>query len=514
MTSIEFLDNELWYGGVVIEADKYPLSKDDYYEFDTDINMSSNQFNPIFLSNKGRFIWAENCGFIRFNKGVIELDKDDVSVEIGGSSLKDAALCAANKYYPADGTPIDLRAIRLPQYCSWVMFLWYQNQESILKYARSIVEKGYKPGLFIIDDTWQKAYGVWEFDHDRFPDPDAMMKELSDLGFLVSMWMCPYVSMDVPKISAEYPGVFKHIEADRLIMDAPYVPRMVRWWEGYSAQLDFKNQSAISWFNDRIKSLEQRYGIAGVKLDGGNPAYLGKEYKDASLQSTLFVDIVNNPLKEGRTCYKCAGKPIIQRLNDKAHLWKNKTVAPDETYLGLESLLPGIMTQGLVGYYYGCPDMIGGGESKDFVDKSNLDKELIIRWCQASILMPMIQFSYDVWNHEEERVAECCKKAMALRESLLPYIEKLAVDASKTNQPIVRFMEYEFPSEEFTGMKDQFMLGDKYLVAPVLEKGATEREVVFPEGKWIDIDDGKVYKKGKHKVYAPIDKLPVFEREV
>ena len=63
-------------------------------------------------------------------------------------------------------------------------------------------------------------------------------------------------------------------------------------------------------------------------------------------------------------------------------------------------------------------------------------------------------------------------------------------------------------------MKDQFMLGDKYLVAPVLEKGATEREVVFPEGKWIDIDDGKVYKKGKHKVYAPIDKLPVFEKEV
>ena len=34
MTSIEFLDNELWYGGVVIEADKYPLSKDDYYEFE------------------------------------------------------------------------------------------------------------------------------------------------------------------------------------------------------------------------------------------------------------------------------------------------------------------------------------------------------------------------------------------------------------------------------------------------------------------------------------------------
>ena len=156
--------------------------------------------------------------------------------------------------------------------------------------------------------------------------------------------------------------------------------------------------------------------------------------------------------------------------------------------------------------------MIGGGESRDFVDKSNLDKELIIRWCQASILMPMIQFSYDVWNHEEERVAECCKKAMDLRESLLPYIEKLAIDSSKTNQPIVRFMEYEFPEEQFSGMKDQFMLGDKYLVAPVLEKGALSREVVFPIGKWKDIADEKVYTEGKFKVSAPIDKLPVFEK--
>ena len=513
MTKIEFLNGELWYGGVVIHADKYPLTENDYYEFDTDINMSSNQFNPIFISNKGRFIWVEDCGYIRFKKGIIEIDKDGVKVEIGGNTLKEASLAASKKYYPVNGTPIDLRAMRLPQYCSWVMFLWHQNQESILEYARSIVQKGYKPGLFIIDDTWQKEYGVWEFDHDRFPAPDAMMKELTDLGFLVSMWICPYISMDVPKISKEYPGIFKHIEENRIIMDASYVPRVVRWWEGYSAQLDFKNQSAVTWFNERIRSLEERYGIAGVKLDGGNPAYLGKDYKDASLQSKLFVDIVDNSLKEGRTCYKCAGKPIIQRLNDKAHRWKNQ-YNDEESFLGLESLLPGIMTQGLVGYYYGCPDMIGGGESKDFIDKSNLDKELIIRWCQASILMPMIQFSYDVWNHEEERLAECCKKAMDLREELLPYIERLALEAGKTGEPIVRFMEYEFPTEEFEGMKNQFMLGSKYLVAPVLEKGKCEREVIFPEGEWKDILDGKVYTKGKRMISAPIDKLPVFERIV
>lgn len=73
-------------------------------------------------------------------------------------------------------------------------FLWSQNQDKILEYARSIVKDGYKPGLLIIDDTWQKDYGVWEFNATNFHDPKAMMKELHELGFLVSMWICPYRS--------------------------------------------------------------------------------------------------------------------------------------------------------------------------------------------------------------------------------------------------------------------------------------------------------------------------------
>lgn len=152
--------------------------------------------------------------------------------------------------------------------------------------------------------------------------------------------------------------------------------------------------------------------------------------------------------------------------------------------------------------------------SSDFIDTSKLDSELIIRWCEASILMPMAQFSYDVWNHEENRIAECCKKAMDLRESLLPYIIEMIDNASKTNQPVVRYMEYEYPDKEFAGIKTQFMLGSDYLVAPVLEKGVTEVSVRFPEGEWIDLADGKIYKKGKHTVSAPLEKLPVFKKVV
>lgn len=500
---IQMEPGELWYGGAVGFGDLYPLGTDSEFEEDWRVNPTSNQLNPVFFSNHGRYIWMEESGKVSFRDGRIEIEAERIEVGSGGTTLKEASLAATRKYYPPTGTMPDKRAFLGPQYCSWVVLLWNQNQEALLEYARSIVAKGYKPGLFIIDDTWQKNYGVWEFDRSNFPDPKAMMKELRDMGFLVSMWMCPYVSLDAPYLS---PGIYEHMEAGRILKDGDQ-PHVVCWWEGYSAQLDFTKESAVKWINERAHYLEQEYGVAGFKLDGGDPIYHGMDYEGGNLQSMLYINSIDNAFKEARSCYKLAGQPIIQRLNDKAHLWKSA----NRGSMGLDTLVPLMMAQGLAGYYYGCADMVGGGVSTDFVDKSNLDDELIIRWCQASALFPMIQFSLDVWNREQNRVAECCRKAMNLREQFVPYILELLENASSTGIPAVRYLEYEFPGEGLGAVTDQFMLGDRYLVAPVLEKGALERMVRFPNGQWRDIADGEVYSGGEHTVNAPLDKLPVFE---
>lgn len=501
---IQIEKGELWYGGAVGFGNRYPLSENSTFEADLRINPTSNQLNPVFLSNHGRYIWMENSGKLSFRDGVIEIEADTYELEKAGNTLKEASLAVGSKHYPPTGTMPDKRAFEAPQYCSWVVLLWGQNQEGLIKYARDIVEKGYKPGLFIIDDTWQRNYGVWEFDQKNFPDPHGMMKELKEMGFLVSLWICPYVSLDAPYLS---PGIFEHMEDGRVLMDGDR-PHIVSWWEGYSAQLDFTKESAVKWINQQTRRLEEEYGISGYKLDGGDPMYHGPGFAEGNLQSMLWINSIDNNFKEARNCYKLAGKPIIQRLNDKAHRWKTTS----QDYLGLDTLIPLIMAQGLAGYCFGCADMVGGGMSGDFIDKSNLDNELIIRWCQASALFPMVQFSLDVWNREEDHVAQYCKKAMDLREQLLPYLMELLENAAHTGIAAVRYLEYEFPNQDLGHVTDEFMLGDRYLVAPVLEKGAVARVVRFPQGTWKDIENGKRYEAGTHVVDAPLDKLPVFER--
>lgn len=74
---------------------------------------------------------------------------------------------------------------------------------------------------------------------------------------------------------------------------------------------------------------------------------------------------------------------------------------------------------------------------------------------------------------------------------------------------LVRHMDYAFPNQGFEECRDQYMLGDKYLVAPIMSSGNT-RTVKLPKGKWKD-DLGKVYKGGKtYTLDVPLSRLPWF----
>ena len=86
-------------------------------------------------------------------------------------------------------------------------------------------------------------------------------------------------------------------------------------------------------------------------------------------------------------------------------------------------------------------------------------------------------------------------------------------EASENGSPAMRTMFYEFPNDEKCwNLRDQYMFGSDYLVAPILAPQTFSREVYLPEGKWEDINDGKTYNGGQTvTVDAPIECIPVFK---
>jgi alpha-D-xyloside xylohydrolase len=96
---------------------------------------------------------------------------------------------------------------------------------------------------------------------------------------------------------------------------------------------------------------------------------------------------------------------------------------------------------------------------------------------------------------------------------LFPYEWTLAARIAVDGRPIVRPLGLAYP-EAGVHPSDEYMFGDDLLVAPVLERGARSRSVVFPPGRWVDFFDGHAASgPGTTEVDAPLGALPLFVRE-
>ena len=504
-------NNEHWWAGVIAEAQLFPLSADSSYQFNFSGNVAGNQGQPLLISDKGRYIWNEKPFDMVLKNGNFTLHSTLSAFQSGtaGKTLRDAYLFCSKKFFPPDGKIPGEELFTKPQFNTWIEFTYNQNQEGILAYARNIVNNGFSPGVLMIDEGWFRNYGDMEFDRTRFPDPKAMMKELKDLGFKVMLWVCPYYSPDGPFWKEQW---LKYQQGDTIWIvnaDHPEFPAVMQWWDGFSNVIDLSNPKGLSWYKKQLKYLVSEYGVDGFKFDGGDAVHYTpgrflsrtQTYKRNIIpneQTELWVMLgLDYPYNEYRAAWKMAGLPIAMRLRDKTHSWTD-----------LRKLIPGIMTQGLMGYSFTCPDMIGGGEYLSFLNLKNVDQELIVRSAECHALMPMMQFSVAPWRVLDRENLNICVNMARLHTDMGRKILELARESAETGEPIVRPLEYQFPGKGYADINDQFMLGSDILVAPVLTKGARSRMVMFPPGKWKG-DDGSVVKGPTQKsIEVPLNRLP------
>ena len=157
--------------------------------------------------------------------------------------------------------------------------------------------------------------------------------------------------------------------------------------------------------------------------------------------------------------------------------------------------------------------MIGGGEYSKFIDPEfKMDQELFVRMAQCSALMPMMQYSLSPWKALDADYQAIAKEAAKIHSDYAEVIIEEVKKAGQTGEPVVRLMEYNYPHCGYEKINDQFMLGDKFIIAPVVKQGAVTKGVVLPCGKWKDLN-GVEYEGGNTvTVDAPISVLPVFEK--
>ena len=162
--------------------------------------------------------------------------------------------------------------------------------------------------------------------------------------------------------------------------------------------------------------------------------------------------------------------PVFVRFLDRDASWSG--------VMGLQSVIPTVLTFGILGYPFILPDMIGGN--------GDPDKELFIRWLQLNTFLPAMQFSHAPWDFDNETIA-IAHNMLEIREAIFPTLLEGVSNVVKTGEPIIRPLWWIAP-EDPTALviSQQFMVMDVYLVAPVTEPGATNITVYLPKGKWME----------------------------
>ena len=510
--TVKMLDGENWWGAANYFGSQMPFTEKTSLNVDLRKRGFANQFASMLISDKGRVIWCDDQTGVTITNGTITMACETAPVvsESGGRNLKEAFLHAANKWFPSTGKTPDLLFFSAPQYNTWIELTYRQNEKDILAYAQSMLDNGLPPGVLMIDDTWQAGYGDWRFEPARFSNPKGMVDRLHSQGFKVILWMCPWVSMDIPAFRRIAWGVnpddVKGYPAKGGFLMEGRTPAAVRWWNGFSALLDFTHPNARAWFKEQLDGLVNDFGVDGFKFDGGELEFYSQGYgahdKTASSGDQVMAYAkycLDYPVCEYRNAWRFQGQPVVERLHDKGHDWKE-----------LRKLVPDMIVGGLLGHPFMCPDMIGGGSWTAFLPGAPFDPELFVRSAQVHALCPMMQFSASPWRVLDKEHQQIVRNTVATRQKFADRFVELARASGHTGEPMLRNLEYNYPGQGYAAVGDQFMMGAGLLVAPVVEKGQTERKVVIPPGTWIADDGEKVVGPKTITVKTPLSRLPYF----
>lgn len=421
----------------------------------------------------------------------------------------------------------------------WQCKLRYRNQEELLKVAREHKRRGLPMDAIVIDFFHWSMQGNFEFEKRDWPDPEAMVKELKELGIetVVSVW----------------PTIDERSKYFGEMSDNGYLVRTDRGcgdhmtWMGNTIFYDATHPGARKFVFDKCKKNYYDKGIRIFWLDEAEPEYGPYDFDNYRYYAGPALQCSNiYPVMYAKGFYdglKEAGEKEIMSLVRCAWAGSQKygvlTWSGDihSSFRAMREQLQAGLNMGMAGIPWWTSD-IGGFIGGDITDPAF--KELLVRWFAWGAFCPVFRMhgerspwyereeefidgvrqltsgqDNEVWSFGEDNY-EILKKYLFLREKLRPYIRECMRRASETGEPVMRPLLFDFPEDQKAWeTEDAYMFGKDLLVAPVMEAGVSERAVYLPAGtRWKESATGRIYEGGETvSASAPIDIIPVFIRE-
>lgn len=421
----------------------------------------------------------------------------------------------------------------------WQCKLRYRTQEELLSVAREHKRRGLPIDAIVIDFFHWTMQGEFKFEPRDWPDPEAMVRELREMGIepVVSVW---------PTIDERSENYNEMNERGYLVAPDRGMAYHMSWM-GNTVFFDATHPGAQKFVWDKCKENYYSKGIRCFWLDEAEPEYGPYDfdnyryYAGPALQCSNIYPV--GYAKGFHDGLRAAGETDILSLVRCAWAGSQKygvlTWSGDvySSFRTMREQLQAGLNMCVAGIPWWTSD-IGGFLGGDIRDKRF--QELLVRWFAWGAFCPVFRMhgerspwhereqefinnvrqltsgqDNEVWSFGEENY-QILTKYLFIRERLRPYIRECMRQASLTGAPVMRPLFFDFSGDSESWLvEDAYMFGPDLLVAPVMEEGARERRVYLPAGcSWTDAYTKTVYAGGQYvTVPAPLDIIPVFIRE-
>ncbi len=387
-------------------------------------------------------------------------------------------------------------------------------------------------------------------------DPEVVrdiILRLKSRGIRAVLYIRPFFSND--GLLTERPTTFLEAVSQGFVTrtTAPTYEPYIWIYRGAAALLDLTNPAAVAWYKERLKAMLD-LGADGFMLDFGEQVTTDMVFANGQTGLTMhnrYPILHAQVAREVTDAFEAAHpeRGPLFFFNRAGYSGRPGSAASetsnfpgDETTdwvasSGLASVVPDMLNRA-IGGAYGFNTDIGG--YADFVPTfpggtagNPTSKELFIRWSQLAALTPFFRVHNSgaagvrqPWSFAAQDTADgkpadytlkLWRKSAELHNTAIPLIRRLWDLAKLTGVPMTRPLWLAYPDDvEAAKQKQEWMLGENVLVAPVFIEGATSRKVYFPKGCWkgpgpngitVDTQTGV-----ERTVDAPLEVLPYFIR--
>jgi alpha-D-xyloside xylohydrolase len=365
----------------------------------------------------------------------------------------------------------------------------------------------------MLDDSTNLGWPLWTTGY--YGDPGKFNTELHNLGFKVLGYVHPYLRSELLPYLMPSPNYQHALARHFLVVGANGQPAGPTFEPDLTGNIDFTNPAAVSWWGGMIRHILTDFHFDGWMEDFGEWVRDSDKFasgRTGRVMATLY------PLFYHKITYEIArqtdpdvvdfsrsGAPGSQAFTPV--LWGGDQRPDWSKHYGLPAVVTAGITAGLSGFDVWGPDILSSGTSK----------ELWIRWMEFGALSPIMRdhlwdmpkFAVDLWFDPE--TIEEFRYYAGLHDSLFPYLYTFAQQASRTGLPIMRHLMLAWPNDPNTYIAEyEYLLGDRILVAPVIEQGAASRRLYLPKGSWVDYWDAQILIGGREvTIPAPLQQIPV-----